>query len=132
MKKRIDKRRAELEEEERVFQQYCDDFPANATTDRGQPFWYNHAAKPLLTVDGKGGLADTLLPGELHKTREEYMKFSPSTFRQRVYQEKSRQRAAPYWRKKRNVAVAAQQKHDKRQRSDEGDEASFNGWMTTG
>ena len=45
--------------------------------------------------------------------KEEYQQFKLKTFRKHIHQEKERQRAAPYWRHKRNIA-ARQQIEDER------------------
>ena len=74
-------------------------------TDRDEPFWYNHPAKALLKEDVESGLAYDLKPVALRETREEYQQFKLKTFRKHIYQEKGRQRAAPYWRLKRNIAA---------------------------
>ena len=42
-------------------------------------------------------------PALLQATRKEYQEFGALTFRKNVHQEKEKQRAAPYWRHKRNI-----------------------------
>jgi hypothetical protein len=102
MIKMTDKCRKTLEQDVEDFKQDCKNIPHNETTDRGEPFWYNHRARLLLEKDVESGAAQTLKPAELRETRPEYMDFKPKTFRSRVYQEIDRQRAAPYWQLKRD------------------------------
>lgn len=42
-------------------------------------------------------------PALLQATRKEYGEFGALTFRKHIHQEKEKQRAAPYWRHKRNM-----------------------------
>lgn len=102
MDKLTKKRRQKLDEDELVFQQYCRDFPAKELTSKGEPFWYNHPAKSLLAEDVKSGLASDMKPADLWLTRDEYQEFTLKTFRAHIYQEKEKQRARPYWRKRRD------------------------------
>ena len=97
--------RGERAGEEKVFQAYIKKFPHKQQTDRGEPFWYNHPANDLLAADVKCGVACKLKPKQLYATRPEYRQFKLETFRKHIYQEQARQRAAPYWRLKRNIAA---------------------------
>lgn len=105
MKKLTNKLRQCIDTEEEDFRLDCIHFPHNLQTDRGEPFWYNHRAKQLLKQDVEIGLSSEIAPGALWETREEYKEFSLRTFRKHVYQEQERQRAAPFWRHKRNIAA---------------------------
>ena len=105
MAKSTDKQRKDIKKEEEDFKQHCINIPHNEMTDRGEPFWYNHPAKSLLKEDVESGLAYDIKPAALRETREEYKQFKLKTFRKHIYQEQERQRAAPYWRHKRNIAA---------------------------
>jgi len=105
MEKSTAKQRAAIEQEEKDFEKQCNDIPHNEVTDRGEPFWYIHPAKSLLMEDVESGLAYEIKPVALRDTKEEYQQFKLKTFRKHVDQEKERQRAAPYWRHKRNIAA---------------------------
>ena len=61
----------------------------------------------------KSGRAFELTPAALRDTRKEYQDFLPKTFCKHVHQEKEKQRAAEYWRLKRNIV--AQKQHQKEQ-----------------
>jgi hypothetical protein len=102
------KMRKELDAEEDRFRKYCERFPAKERTVRGEPFWHRHAAKNLLADDVESGLAYELKPELLRLTRAEYQEFTLHTFRKHIHQEKEKQRAAPYWRHKRNIAALIQ------------------------
>ena len=104
MVKLTDKLKKKRGEENDVFEQYYQRKPHSINNDRGELFWYNHPAKSLLAEDIKIGLANKLPPKELHESREEYKAFKLETFRKHIYQEQAKQRAAPYWRLKRNNA----------------------------
>jgi hypothetical protein len=100
--------RGVLATEEAAFQKYCERFPPEKVTDRGEPFWYKHPAKDLLEEDVKSGLAFQLKPELLRAHRKEYQAFTLRTFRKHVQQEKEKQRADPYWRYKRNIKAMMQ------------------------
>lgn len=100
--------RKRIEDEEKDFEQHCKNIPHNKVTDRGEPFWYIHPAKAFLIEDVESGLAYDIKPAALRETRDEYKEFKLKTFRKHVDQEKERQRAAPYWRYKRNIAARQQ------------------------
>lgn len=100
--------RKRIEDEEKDFEQHCKNIPHNKVTDRGEPFWYIHPAKAFLIEDVESGLAYDIKPAALRETRNEYKEFKLKTFRKHVDQEKERQRAAPYWRYKRNIAARQQ------------------------
>ena len=105
MQKLTFKLRQDIEKEEEDFQLDCRNFPHKRQTERGEPFWYNHPAKILLRNDVESGLSNKIPPAALRDTREEYKQFTLHTFRKHVYQEQERQRAAPFWRLKRNIAA---------------------------
>ena len=84
------------------------------TTKTGQIFFYsvkflkwspNNQLSSTLLLSGVG---ISLKPQVLRETNEEYKKFTLKTFRQHVHQEKEKQRAAPFWRMKRNIAARYQ------------------------
>ncbi|KAL7525946.1 hypothetical protein ACHAXR_002456 [Thalassiosira sp. AJA248-18] len=105
MKMTTDKLKKGIEKGEKDFEQDCVNFPHNQQNDRGEPFWYNHPAKTLLVHDVESGLSHDMTPAALRETREEYKQFALNTFRKHIYQEQERQRAAPFWRHKRNIAA---------------------------
>jgi len=92
-------RRERLRREREAFE--CDraTFPPSERTVRDEPFWNRHVAKEKLKDDVERGLAD-VKPSKLRETRPEYKDFKPATFSKHVFQEKSKQRAAPYWQVK--------------------------------
>jgi len=61
-----------------------------------------------LAGDVKSSRANNLKPEALRKTSEEYQKFTEKTFRGHIYAEKEKQRAAPFWRMRRNIAARFQ------------------------
>lgn len=75
-------------------------FPPSDITCRGEPFWNRHQAKLSLREDVKSGVATSMLPSQLRGFRPEYKEFKEVTFAKHVHQEKSKQRAAPYWQVK--------------------------------
>ena len=105
MVKVTDIARIEVERKQQAFEQDCRNFPHNEKNNRGEPFWYNHPAKSLLAKDVESGLAYNIKPKVLRETKPEYKQFSLKTFRKHIHQEKEKQRAAPFWRHKRNTAA---------------------------
>jgi hypothetical protein len=108
MKTLTEHTKAAVHADEELFQEDMKNFPPQETTQRGEKFWYNHPASSLLAEDLKNGWAYDMKPAQLRLSRKEYQDFTPRTFLKHVHQEKEKQRAAPYWRHKRNIA--AQQK----------------------
>lgn len=100
------KARAKIESEEELFLEDMKNFPPSELNNRGEKFWYNHPARKLLEADVRNGWAYDMKPSILRLTRIEYQDFTPYTFLKHVHQEKERQRAAPYWRHKRNIAAS--------------------------
>ena len=94
------KRREMVQQQHRDFEQDVANFPPSQRTNRGEPFWHRHAANTLLKEDVESGTANLMTPGELWRTKSEYMEFKQKTFAKHVFQEKSKQRAAPYWQVK--------------------------------
>ncbi len=106
MKAATAKARAAIQANEKLFQKDMKNFPPQEVNQKGEKFWYNHAARTLLAEDLN--TSGAMKPAQLQASRKEYQDFKPRTFRKHVYQEQEKQRAAPYWRHKRNLA--AQQK----------------------
>ena len=77
-------------------------YPRDEVTDRGYPYWDTHRARPLLEVDIRNGIADTMKPKELQDTRSEYKEFPLGVFHDHIYQERRRHRQEPGWQAKRN------------------------------
>jgi hypothetical protein len=96
--------------EEAAFKQDIKNFPRNATTNRGYPFWDTHAAMGMLEKDVENGIAYELKPKQLRASKEEYQDFPLLVFGRHVHQEKRKQREEPYWVFKRNAT--AQKTHD--------------------
>lgn len=94
------KRRELIDQQQRDFEQDVTNFPPSQMTNRGEPFWNTHAANTLLREDVKSGKANLMKPLELWRTKSEYMEFKQTTFAKHVFQEKGKQRAAPYWQVK--------------------------------
>ena len=51
------------------------------------------------------GTVKNIKPQQLWKSREEYKEFPLKIFRKHVYQERTKQLAAPYWQHKRNKSA---------------------------
>lgn len=100
MVKLVQKRRETLQQQQIDFERDLANFPPRERTNRDEPFWNRHTARKLLKEDVESGRANLMKPGELRQTRPEYQDFKSSTFAKHVYQEKSKQRAAPYWQVK--------------------------------
>lgn len=116
---RLAKQRTNLDEEEKAFGMYCAKFPEKKVTFRGEPFWNKSASKDLLAADVKSGLAYKMKPALLQASRKEYQEFCPLTFRKHIHQEKEKQRAAPYWRHKRNVDAMLEHAKERASNKDE-------------
>jgi hypothetical protein len=99
MTKLTEVRRERIRQERRVFECDMANFPPSERTIRGEPFWNRHAAQKMLKEDVESGVAD-MKPSVLWRSRPEYMDFQQHTFSRHVHQEKSKQRAAPYWQVK--------------------------------
>lgn len=76
--------------------------PISEKTSRNVPFWYNHAASELLEEDVRNDTSKRMQPKQLWESRDEYLDFPLSVFRKHIYQEKSKQLAAPCWQHRRN------------------------------
>lgn len=115
MKKLTAKRRGLINEEEKSFQRDMLKMVHHTsdTTSRGVPFWHTHAASKLLKddiADEMYGVTKRVKPMQLWKARPEYQKFPLGIFRKHIYQERTKQLAAPYWQHKRNKN--AQKRHE--------------------
>jgi len=102
MKKLTNKRKSLIQEEEESFRRDMLKLPEKLETSRGLPFWNRHQASDLLHQDVIDGVASRMKPKDLWMSRIEYQDFPLSVFRKHIYQEKTRQLAAPYWQYKRN------------------------------
>lgn len=102
MKKLTNKRKGLLLKEEESYQGDMLKLPRNTKTSRGVPFWNNHGASELLKEDVRSGNAQKMKPRKLWESREEYQCFPLRIFRKHIYQERTKQLAAPYWQDKRN------------------------------
>lgn len=115
MKKLTTKRRGLVNEEEKSFERdmlKMEHLKSN-TTSRGVPFWHTHAASKLLKDDianEMSGVTNRVKPMQLWKARPEYQQFPLCIFRKHIYQERTKQLAAPYWQHKRNKN--AQKRHE--------------------
>ena len=96
------KRRKCIDEEEAMYRRDMLALPKCAMTSRNLPFWNNHPASELLEKDEKRGIAKTMKPKQLWETREAYQDFPLSIFCKHIYQERTKQLAAPYWQYNRN------------------------------
>ena len=100
MMKLVQKKRELIQQQREDYERDLADFPPSERTNRDEPFWNRHAAKKILEEDVKSGAANSMKPADLQNTRAEYQDFKSNTFAKHVYQEKSKQRAAPYWQVK--------------------------------
>ena len=98
------KRRDLVREEEAGYRRDLPKFPANAFS-RDIPLWNTHTASEMLkqhVTEEMAGTVEKARPYELWKSQKEYQEFPLSTFRKHIYQERSKQLAAPFWQHKRN------------------------------
>ena len=82
-------------------------------TSRGYPFWHTHPASKLLKDDiarEMSGNMNKRKPTQLWESRVQYQDFPLSVFRKHIYQERTKQLAAPYWQHTRNKI--AQKKYE--------------------
>ena len=99
------KRRNLISEEEAKYKRDKAKYPKRDKTSKGIPFWSNSQASELLrqhVSDEMEDKAQRTKPQELWKSRIEYQKFPLPIFRKHIYQERTKQLAAPYWQHKRN------------------------------
>ena len=79
--------------------------PDKLTTEKGEPvFDLDKRAKKKLVQDIARKRHLRMTPEELWQSREEYMKYELDKFRQRIYQEKRRQKFINYLEMKRTEA----------------------------
>ena len=102
MIKLTSKRQDHLVEEEEAFRKDMLAIPISKKTSRNVPFWYNHAASELLEEDVRNDTSKRMKPKQLWESRDEYLDFPLSVFRKHIYQERSKQLAAPCWQHRRN------------------------------
>ena len=111
------KRKRLIAEEEESFKRDTSKLQEKSSvTCRGYPFWHTHRASVLL----KDHVTDEMLdkvgkmkPQQLWNLTVEYRDFPLSIFRKHLYQERSKQLAAPYWQHKRNKN--ARKMHEERE-----------------
>lgn len=96
------RRRDRIDNEEKMYRRDMLAFPKCTRTSRNDPFWNDHPASDLLEKDEISGSSTAMKPKQLWESREEYQEFPLSTFRKHIYQERTKQLAAPYWQHKRN------------------------------
>ncbi|KAL7525981.1 hypothetical protein ACHAXR_006714 [Thalassiosira sp. AJA248-18] len=105
MKNLTSKRKKQMRAEEASFKRDMLKLPKINKTSRGYPFWHTHQASELMKnhiTDEMLGKVEKTKPQQLWKSRAEYQAFPLSIFRKHIYQERSKQLAAPYWQHKRN------------------------------
>ena len=102
MQKLTSKKRKLIDEEEDSFQKDMIAFPRNARTSRDLPFWHTHAASKLLKEDVRSGHSKSMKPMQLWRSKREYQEFPLLVFRKHIYQERTKQLAAPCWQHTRN------------------------------
>ncbi len=108
MKKLTSKRKDLIRAEEAACHRDMLKLPPNTRTNRGLPFWHRHLAAKLLVEDVKSGKSKTMKPCKLWESRKEYQDFPLRIFRKHIYQERTKQLAAPYWQHKRNKIAQKQ------------------------
>ncbi|KAL7554043.1 hypothetical protein ACHAWF_018398 [Thalassiosira exigua] len=105
MKALTSKRKAMINAEEASFRRDMQKLSSNIKTSRGIPYWHTHSASTLLkkhVADEMNGTEATIKPQKLWESRTEYQQFPLREFRKHIYQERTKQLAAPYWQHKRN------------------------------
>ena len=102
MKALIAKRSHQASVEEALFKEDMQRHQKKQTTCRNTPFWNTHEAKKLLMKDVRDGIDKTMAPKDLWLLRKEYQEFPLDSFRQHIYDIRSKQVAGPYWQVKRN------------------------------
>lgn len=111
------KRKHLIDQEEESFKRDMSKLQERSNvTCRGYPFWHTHPASILLkdhVTDEMLGKVEKMKPHQLWNLTVEYQDFPLSIFRKHLYQERSKQLAAPYWQHKRNKN--AQKKHEERE-----------------
>jgi len=111
------KRKAMISDEEASFARDALRFPREDKTSRGIPFWHTHAASKLLeqhVAEEMEGIRDKMKPHQLWRSRAEYQEFPQKVFRKHIYQERTKQLAAPYWQHKRNKS--AREKYEQKEK----------------
>ena len=103
MKDLTSKRKDRISKEEAAFNRDMLKIPPKNASIKGYPFWNNHPASYLLKEDEMNGTAKQMKPEELWKSRSEYQDFPLLVFCKHIYQERTKQLAAPYWQHKRNI-----------------------------
>ena len=102
MKKLTRERKHRIKNEEASYHRDMLKIPRKQHTSRGYPFWNSHPASEMLKNDEISGVAIAMKPQQLWKSRKEYQAFPLVVFRKHIYQERTKQLAAPYWQHKRN------------------------------
>ena len=96
------KRKGMIDKEEEMYRRDMLALPECALTSRNVPFWNKHSASDLLESDEKSGIAKHMKPKILWESRKEYKDFPLPIFHKHIYQERTKQLAAPFWQHKRN------------------------------
>ena len=99
------KRKTMISEEEEAFARDMLRVPKKSKTIRGIPFWHTHAASELLEkhiTEELDGARNKMKPNQLWKSNAEYQEFPLKVFWKHIYQERTKQLAAPHWQYKRN------------------------------
>ena len=105
MKTLTAKRLALISDEEESFKRDMLKITRRGVTSRGIPFWHTHAAAELLkqhVVEEMDNTRNKAKPLQLWRSRPEYQEFPLRIFRKHIYQERTKQIAAPYWQYRRN------------------------------
>ena len=102
-----------ISKEEAKYKQDKVKYPKRNKTSKGIPFWSNSQASELLrqhVSDEMEGKAQRTKPQQLWESRIEYPKFPLPIFCKHIYQERTKQLAAPYWRHNRNTNASKKYK----------------------
>lgn len=113
MKALTSKKKKQITLEEATFHRDMLKLPTKTQTSRGVPFWHTHPASAMLkdhVTNEMAGDVNLMEPKYLWKLKEEYQAFPLAVFRKHIYQERTKQLAAPYWQHTRNEA--AQKKYE--------------------
>ena len=102
LKKKVKDTKVRVDFDNKAVAEHKRRFPRQPKTKGGYPHWNDHNAREHLEDDVRNGIADTMAPNDLRKTRESYREFPVVVFCKRVHAEKRKQREAKFWVEKRN------------------------------
>ena len=103
LKKSLNEEKEYIIFDEKAVADFKTNFPREALTDRGQPFWPGHPAEAKLKEDIASGKANELKPQMLWHSDSDYQQFTLEVFRSHIHQAKRTQvERANAWKFTRN------------------------------